>query len=232
MPHHVGACWSGAARHATAFALLVANGCTSEEATLVVIVTHGPARAVIASPIDPRTVRTTAVGDGRAGTVGKALGRYYAVADSADSLDRTFQHERDALNVEARKLAGADRRAPAYARDYDAYMSRVAVAARTREGRDRARRRAATLRAQLGTDSPDSARRHADPRVRLREALDSAAQANGRHVARGVLRDGRATLELAPGVWWIAIEHDGGLMSAPRRHEARRGARDTLRIGT
>jgi hypothetical protein len=178
---------------------------------------------VIASPIDPRALRTVASPQGATGPLEKSIARYYAAADSADSLDRAFQHERDALNRDARRLARADRRARAYAHDYDAFMRRVATATRTREARDRARRRAAALRAQLGDNHK--------LRLDLRAALDSAAHARGVQLARAPLRDGRATLELAPGVWWIAVEHDGGFLGTVRRHEARSGGRDTVRIG-
>jgi hypothetical protein len=199
---------------------------------LLVIVTHGSGRAVIASPIDPRALRAAASPQSRPGPLAKSVARYYAVADSADSLDRAFQRERDALNRDARRLAQADRRAHAYAPDYDAFMSRVAMATRTREARDRARRRAASLRAQLGAHAPELSRRHPDPVVRLHAALDSAARARGLQVERALLRNRRATLDLEPGVWWLAVEHDGGLLGGTRRHEARRGARDTVRIGS
>jgi hypothetical protein len=156
--------------------------------------------------------------------------RYYAAADSADSLDAAFQGARDTLNRDARTLARADRRAREYAREYEAFMRRVAVATRTREARDRARRRAASLRAQLGAHAPDFSRRHADPVIHLRTALDSAARARGQQVKRAPLRDGRATLNLAPGVWWIAVERDNGRLGSARRYEARVGSRDTVRI--
>jgi hypothetical protein len=230
MPHHVGVRWS-AARYATAVALLVVNSCTSGDATLLVVVTHGSGRAVIASPIDPRTLRAAVTPWSATGPLANSMVRYYAAADSADSLDAAFQRARDALNRDARTLARADRRARAYARDYEAFMRRVAVATSTREARDRARRRAASLRAQLGAQAPDPARRSGDPVVHLHTALDSAARARGRQVERAPLRNGRARLDLEPGVWWIAVEHDGGLLGGTRRHEARVGARDTLRIG-
>ena len=231
MPHHVGACWWRAARYATAFALLVVSGCTSDDATLLVIVTHGSGRAVIASPIDPRALRAAAPATSATGPVATSIARYYAVADSADSLDRAFQRERDLLNREGARLARADRRAAAYAGDYDAFMRRVAIATRTREARDRARRRAASLRAELGAHAPDVSRGPADPADALRAALDSAARASGQAVERVTLRDRQATLGLEPGVWWIAVEHDGGFLSGTRRYEARREARDTVRIG-
>jgi hypothetical protein len=198
---------------------------------VVVIVTHGSGRAVIASPIDPRALRAAVTPRSATGAFAKSIARYYAVADSADSLDRAFQVERHALNRDARRLARADRRAPAYSRDYDAFMSRVAIATRTREARDRARRRAASLRAQLGAHAPDPALRDAHPALPLRAALDSAARAQGQQIERVVLRDRQAMLDLAPGVWWIAVEHDSGLLGGARRHEVRGGGRDTVRIG-
>jgi hypothetical protein len=231
MPHHVGAGWSTAARYATAFALLVVTGCPSDDATLLVIAGHGSARSVIASPIDPRAFRDGGAPPTASGPWARSIARYYAVADSADSLDVAFQRERDVLNREATRLAGVNRRAPSYARDYDAFMRRVGAATRTREARDRTRRRASTLRTELGRHAPDLARRHPGPATRLHAALDSAARARGQQVERASLREGRATLNLAPGVWWIAVEHDGGFLSGTRRHEARGGAHDTVRIG-
>jgi hypothetical protein len=195
-------------------------------------VTQGSGRAVIASPLDPRALRAAASPASATGALGKSVARYYAVADSADSLDRVFQHERDALNREARTLVRADRRASTYARDYDAFMSRVAIATRTREARDRARRRAASLRAQLGAHARGPSRPRADAGMALHAALDSAARARGRRLERVMLRNRQATLDLEPGVWWIAVEHDGGLLGGSRRHEVRRSARDTLRMGS
>jgi hypothetical protein len=111
-------------------------------------------------------------------------------------------------------------------------MARVAVATRTREARDRARRRAAALRAQLGANAPALMRRHAGPGRRLRDALDSAARTKGKEIVREVVREDRhATLELPPGVWWLAIETEDGLLGDVRRHEVRPGARDTVQIG-
>jgi hypothetical protein len=209
----------------------VVNGCPSGDAALLVVVSQPSARAVIASPIDPRELRGTVSLQGTAGPLAKSIARYYATADSADSLDAEFQRARNALNRDARTLARGDRRAPEYARDYDAFMSRVAIARRTREARDRARRRAASLRNQLGAQVPDTARRHADPSTRWRAALDSAALARGQQVKRASVRDRRASLDLEPGIWWIAVEHAGGVLGGARRHEARAGARDTVRIG-
>ena len=161
----------------------------------------------------------------------RAIARYYAIADSADSLDGVFQRERTALNRDARRLAGADRRAPDYARDYDAFMARVAVGTRNREARDRARRRAAALRAELGTSVPDASRPGSDPLRRWHATLDSAARARGQQVQRVAPRGHEAAFALEPGVWWIFTEHDGGVPGRARRHDARRGANDTLRLG-
>jgi hypothetical protein len=230
MPHHVGAPWAGAARYATAFALLAAYGCARDDAGVVVIVTDGSARAVIAAPVDPRALRA-GLPVSATPAVARSIARYYAATDSADSLDAAFRTARDALNREARGFAGADRRAHDYGRRFDAYMARVAVATRAREARDRARRRAASLRAQLGADAPDPALRAHDPATRLRAALDSAARASGRAVVRVALRDRRSTLDVEPGVWWLAVERADGLLGGVRRHEVRAGARDTVRMG-
>ena len=195
------------------------------------VVTSGSARAVIASPVDPRSLRSAVSPPNATPGVAGSIARYYAASDSADSLDAAFRAARDSLNREAQGMARADRRTLEYATRFDAFMARVALARRTREARDRARRRATTLRAQLGPDPPDVARRHLAPAARLRAALDSAATANGRPVIREPLRDRRAMLAVAPGVWWLAVEGDDGWIGAAHRHEVRRGARDTVRIG-
>lgn len=193
--------------------------------------TDGSARAVIAAPVDPRMLRAATVPASATPAVARSIARYYAATDSADSLDGAFQTARDSLNREARALADADRRADDYARRFDTYMARVAVATRTREARDRARRRAVSLRAQLGADAPDPTLRPHDPATRLRVALDSAAHASGRAVVRVALRDRRSTLDVEPGVWWLAVERADGLLSGVRRHEVRAGTRDTVRMG-
>ena len=195
------------------------------------VVTSASARAVIASPVDPRSLRTAISPPSATPAVARSIARYYAASDSADSLDAAFRAARDSLDREAQELARADRRTPEYARRFDAFMARVALARHTREARDRARRRAMTLRAQLGPDAPDAGRRNVDPEARLRAALDSAATANGRPVIRETLRDRQATLAVAPGIWWLAVEGDDGWIGTVRRHEVRRGARDTVRIG-
>ena len=185
---------------------------------------------MIASPVDPRTLgRTLSAVD--ASPRGRAIARYYATADSADSLDTTFQRERTALNRDARRLAGANRRTPEYARDYDRFMARVAGATRTREARDRTRRRVSALRTDLGTSASDPSRPVTDALRRWHTTLDSAARARGHQVQRSALRDNHAAFDLEPGVWWIFTEHDGGVPGRARRHEARRGAHDTLRLG-
>jgi hypothetical protein len=214
-----------------AFALLVAWGCTSEDASVVVVVTSGSARSVIASPVDPRALRPVVSPPSATPAITRSIARYYAATDSADSLDAAFRGARDSLNREARAMASADRRAPEYARNFDAFMGRVAVATRTREARDRVRRRAAALRAQLGPDAPDPAWRNAALDARLRAALDSAAHATGRPVVRETLRDRWATLAVEPGVWWLAVEDEDGRLRAVQRHDVGRGTRDTVRIG-
>jgi hypothetical protein len=71
---------------------------------------------------------------------------------------------------------------------------------------------------------------------RLRVALDSAARERGAAVQRAPLRSRApsgqdASLELEPGVWWIAVEDERGELRAVRRHEVRAGARDTVHMG-
>ena len=195
------------------------------------VVTHDSSVAVIASPFDPRTLRLAPAPRGATEAVVRSIARYYAATDSADSLDAAFRSARDSLNRDARTLAGADRRTEEYGRRFDEYMARVRVAARTREARDRARRRAVSLRAQLGENAPDPADRHTNPTVRLRAALDSAARASGKAIVRASLRNGRATIEVEPGTWWLAVEGDDGVLNGVRRHHVRPGTRDTVRIG-
>lgn len=190
---------------------------------MVVIVSDGAASGVIASPVDPRPIRERATARSGGDPQGRSIARYYAVADSADSLDAVFQGARDSLNREAKALARGDRRAAEYARRYDSYMRRVAEAVLTREARDRARRRAATLRSRLGEDLQAEA-------TRFHQALDSTVRGENREVHRAQLRDRRATLRLTRGAWWIAVEHEQGLLGAVRRYEARAGARDTVRL--
>ena len=237
MSYHVGAQWSALPRNAIAFALLAAMGCTSDDGEVVVIANSESGRSVIASPVDPRRVYAGVVRRlHAAGPVGDSIARYYALADSADSLDAAFQEQRAALNRDARAMAAADRRAPSYAREFDAYMKRVATATRTREARDRLRRRASSLRARLG-NRMSTVTRTPEGAERLRAALDSAAREHGAEVRRAPLSSRApsgqgASLELAPGVWWIAVEDERGELRAVQRHEVRAGVRDTVRIGS
>lgn len=237
MPNHAGARSRVVPRNALAFALLAAGGCTSDDGDIVVIANSESGRSVIASPVDPRRVRAEVVRRLRAaGPVGDSIARYYALADSADSLGAAFQEQRAALNRDARAMTAADRRSPTYARQFDAYMKRVAVATRTREARDRLRRRATANRRRLGsrmatvTRTPDGA-------DRLRVALDSAARERGAEVRRAPLRSRASSgqgvsLALEPGVWWLAVENERGELLAVRRHEVRAGVRDTVHIGS
>lgn len=237
MPYHAGARWSAVPRNAIAFALLAAAGCTSDDGDVVVIANSESGRSVIASPVDPRRVHADVMRRLRAaGPVGDSIARYYALADSADSLDAAFQEQRAALNREARARTAADRRTPSYAREFDSYMKRVAAATRTREARDRLRRRATMLRARLGSRM-STVTRTPEGSERLRLALDSAARASGGEVRRVPLRarapSGQSvSLELQPGVWWLAVEDERGELGAVRRHEVRAGVRDTVHIGS
>jgi hypothetical protein len=62
--------------------------------------------------------------------------RRRALADSAARLDSAFQRLRDSLNDESRALSSLDRRAPEYARRYDAFVVRERQAASLRAHRD------------------------------------------------------------------------------------------------
>ena len=232
MPHYAGARRSTVPRDILALTLLAATGCTSDDGNVVVITNSESGRSVIASPVDPRHVHAAVVRRLRGiGPVGDSIARYYVLADSADSLDATFQEQRAALNRDARAMATADRRSPSYARQFDAYTRRVAAATRAREARDRLRRRASALRTRLGsrlstiTGTPEGA-------ARLRAALDSAARGGGGEVRRVSVSARPVSLELEPGVWWIAVEDERGEVRAVRRHEVRAGVRDTVHVGS
>jgi hypothetical protein len=231
MPDHVGRGWSDAARCVSTLALLVVVGCPSSEPSILVLVADDSARAVIASPVDPRTVRAAPPSRSVSEAVTKSIARYYAVSDSADSLDAAFRSTRDSLNRDARALTSADRRSSAYGERFDRYLARVAAATRTREARDRARRRAATLHAQLGANAPDRTARRPGP-ASLHAALDSVARATGRRIHRIPLRNRRGVVEVTPGTWWLALESAQGTISNVTRHDAQAGARDTIRIGS
>lgn len=88
-----------------------------------------------------------------------SVARYYAAADSADSLDAEFQRARAALNSEARTLAGADRRSRDYAARYTAFEARRDSAEALRVRRDRLRARRDALRERLGGQLPAPAAR-------------------------------------------------------------------------
>jgi hypothetical protein len=220
-----------------AFAFLAAVGCSSDDGDVVVIANSESGRSVIASPVDPRRVHAEVVRRLRAaGPVGDSIARYYALADSADSLDGIFQEQRAALNRDARAMATVDRRTPSYAREFDAYMKRVATATRARESRDRLRRRATALRTRLGSRM-SAVTRTTEGANRLRAALDSAARERGRKVRRVPLGSRepagrRASLALRPGTWWLALEDERGELHAVRRHEVRAGVRDTVHMGS
>jgi hypothetical protein len=166
-----------------AFAFLAAVGCSSDDGDVVVIANSESGRSVIASPVDPRRVHAEVVRRLRAaGPVGDSIARYYALADSADSLDGIFQEQRAALNRDARAMATVDRRTPSYAREFDAYMKRVATATRARESRDRLRRRATALRTRLGSRMSAVTRTIA-PRVSAVAKSDVCRWARGSRLA-------------------------------------------------
>jgi hypothetical protein len=183
---------------------------------------------VLAVPFDPAPFAPAAhaaVG----GASGDSIALYYAAADSADSLDASFQRARAALNSEARTLGRADRRSRDYAARYAAFEARRDSAEALRAHRDRLRARREALRARLGGRVPDRGARWATHQ--LAAALDSAARAMGRAVVRARARDGVATMELAPGEWWLTVERgDGSLHTPAATRHVRAGARDTVRL--
>jgi hypothetical protein len=124
----------------------------------VIDTTHAStAQEVLAAPSRPATVASTAPAATR-GASGDSVALYYALADSADSLDAMFQRARASLNSEARAIDGAsDRRARDYATRYAAFEARRDSAEMLRTRRDRLRVRRDALRTRLGNRIPASA---------------------------------------------------------------------------
>jgi hypothetical protein len=49
---------------------------------------------------------------------------------------------------------------------------------------------------------------------------------------RRITEDGKATLRLASGTWWIAAaDSSGAVVGRPVRHDVRAGQRDTVWLG-
>jgi hypothetical protein len=182
---------------------------------------------VLAVPFDPATLISTVHAPPRE-ALADSIALYYALADSADSLDADFQRARAALNAEARALDTMDRRTRDYGTRYSELQARRDSAHALRTRRDRLRARRDALRARLGGRIPDRAASSATP---IAAALDSAARAMGRAVLRGRTRDGVATIELPPGDWWLTVQRNDGSLHAPAaaRH-VRAGASDTVHL--
>jgi len=124
---------------------------------------------------------------------------------AADSAAARFRRERAALIVRADSLAHADRRTPAYAAAYAAYLSDARAAERVRAMRD-------SLRAAAGAAPPLPA-----------ELLARAA--------RAPLAHGAAVLRLPAGPYWVAITDARGALAAEALPaNAKAGARDTIRF--
>jgi hypothetical protein len=150
--------------------------------------------------------------------------------DSAALLDADFQRSRAAANDAARTLLPLDRYTDAYAKGFAAWSELASAAERTRESRDRLRRRVAALRERLG-DALPSLEAHS-PATRPRATADSAARHFDRAIVESALTDGSATLTLPSGAWWIATTGpDGGLRIPASAVELEAGGLDTLRLG-
>jgi hypothetical protein len=150
--------------------------------------------------------------------------------DSAALLDADFQRSRAAANDAARTLLPLDRYTDAYAKGFAAWSQLASAAERTRESRDRLRKRVAALRERLG-DALPSLEAHS-PATRPRATADSAARHFDRAIVESALTDGSATLTLPSGAWWIATTGpDGGLRIPAAAVELEAGERDTVQIG-
>ncbi|HUF30553.1 MAG TPA: hypothetical protein VMM77_07785 [Gemmatimonadaceae bacterium] len=184
---------------------------------------------VVALPFDPAGLPSPPLPPLPEGPRGDSVRLALALHDSAALLDADFQRSRAAANDAARTLLPLDRYTAAYAKGFAAWSETASAAERTREARDRVRRRVAALRERLG-DALSSLEAH-PPATRPRATADSAARHFDRAIVESALTDGSATLTLPSGAWWIATTGPGGALQLPATTvELQPGARDTLRL--
>ena len=209
--------------------------CAAEGRVTVVVDTTGSGGTleVLALPVNPAAIQlpTEIIETDRPGTPrGDSIARFVAVRDSAAALDDRFQRERASLNAEAARFDSLERTSAAYARAWDAHRARLVDAERLRTTRDRLRARVASLAAGLGDAvPPDDSTRRAAARTAWREVLDAASEGE-RRTEHADLRDGTATLTLAPGQWWIGVAARGDVPASFVPTDVTAGMRDTLRV--
>ena len=206
--------------------------CEPASATLVVMSDSraDPASlVVVALPFDPAGLPAPTPPPLPDGPRGDSVRLALAVHDSAALLDAGFQRSRTAANDAARALIPLDRYTAAYAEGFAAWSELASAAERTRESRDRLRKRVAALRERLG-DAMPPLEAHSS-KTRPRATADSAARHFDRAIVETALTDGSATLTLAPGAWWIATTGPEGTLQIPASTvELEAGRLDTLRV--
>ena len=209
--------------------------CAPEGRVTVVVDTTNSRGAleVLALPVNPaaiqlpsETIETEAPGTPR----GDSIVRFLALRDSAAALDERFQRERAALNAEAARFDSLERTSAAYARAWDAHRARLVEAERLRTTRDRVRERVASMAARLGDAVPpeDSVRRAA-VRASWREVFENASDETRRSVVADI-RDGRATLAITPGRWWIGVMQRDDVPESFVQVEVGARVHDTVRV--
>lgn len=164
------------------------------------------AREVIALPVDPASIAAISHpvrGDSRAGADRAA--RREAIEDSAATVDRAFQAERESLNREALALDSVDRRTSEYGRRFDEFRHRTQVADSARRQRDRLRLRVATQwrLADSAMGSPVSSP--------SRRASIEAATDGSRRALVVLTRSDTARLAITNGDWWLGVSALGGV---------------------
>ena len=157
---------------------------------------------MIAVPVDPQSLVRRAVTSRPSATDSASL--LDRLSDSAATLDARFQSERDALNREARSLAGIDRRAGEYHAQYDAFRKREIAAESLRQARDRLRARVTPLATRF------AAAANAGGVVQTSRRLDVEAATNGvRHTVVTAAQHDTISLRLPDGTWWLGVASRG-----------------------
>ena len=207
--------------------------CEPASATLVVLSdsrADDASLVVAALPFDPAGLPSPPPPPIPEGPRGDSVRLALALHDTAALLDADFQRSRAAANDAARALLPLDRYTDAYATGFAAWSELASVAERTRESRDRLRRRVAAFRERLGDAFP-SLEAHSTA-IRPRVTADSAARHFDRAIVESALTDGSATLTLPPGAWWIATTGPHGAIQIPAwMVELDAGEQDTVQIG-
>ena len=216
---------------AGALVLVPLAACDDGRATLIVLSDSTAAtgsRVVVALPFNPAELPPAAPAALPDGPAGDSVRLALARRDSAQRIASEFDRARSAANSFAKTLAPLDRRASDYARRYADWSTLADSAEALRARRDALTRRFVALRARLGDHAAllDAAR----PTL-ARHAADSAAQASGRRLAEAHLTNGKATLELEAGTWWLASATANGPVRLPAlERTVVSGARDTVAI--